>query len=940
MAERTEDNQEKFIKDAVQQFVNAQMEGQEPDIDEFVKKHPDYGHQIKQMILNIRKIDTLFDTLLQTDESDYEDITDQYDLIGQKVGTFEIVEIIGRGGMGVVYLARDTKLKRSVAIKSMPYKFQADSTARSRFRREAELLASLNHPNIAVIYDIVEQDGDSGYLVLEYIEGQTLSQRLAYEPIELTEALSIGQQIAEAISAAHKKGIVHRDLKPSNIKITPEGRIKVLDFGLAKPSTSESKADDITAKEIGRVVGTPAYMSPEQARGKETDHRTDIWSFGCIMYQMLTGQLPFEGETATDTLARIIERQPDWELLPQNTPAKIRTLLRRCLEKDMDKRLGNIEDTVVEINETLSKQPQPLPFRLRRIAITISATIVVILSGVAMWFALTSSKDIRLAVLPFENLGPAEEGYFTDGITEEIMSRLSAIHTLNVISRTSSMQYKNTGKTIREIGEELDVEYVLEGTVRWERLPEGSDRVRVTPQLIRVSDDTHLWSERYDAVLANIIQVQSDIAEQITRALDITLLEREQQALVYKPTENTEAYLFYLQGNEYYHRRYVKSDLSNAISMYNRAVSLDPNLAQAYSQLSRTHTMMFWHYDHSDSRLVLAQEAIEEALRLNPDLPEAHLALGQYYHQGLRDYDRANKELEIARKSLPNNSEVLYFTGLVQGRQGKFEQALAYIKRAYELDPLSNNIAIEIGLHSMFLRKYPEAETYCKRAIFLAPDSPKAYNIMAQLYLCWQGSTENAREIIDEALMKTKAVENAPIMHSLINVDIYNGNYKEALDRLSLISDNVDNIGSYLPKALRFAQICEYMNNMDRAKKYYQEALIILQSKITEKPENAQFHSLLGIAYAGLARKEEAIREGKLAVEILPISKDAIHGVLLIRNLALIYTMVGNKDIAIEKLEFLFSVPAGISIQLLQLDPAWDPLRDHPRFKKLIEQGK
>jgi serine/threonine protein kinase/tetratricopeptide (TPR) repeat protein len=940
MIEEFEDKQKAILEAAVAQFVDEQLQGREPDIDEFVKKYPGLEDHVKKRIQKLQRIDTLFSSLVNTDESEFENIIDEHDIVGKKVGSFEIVKIIGRGGMGVVYLARDIKLKRSVAIKSIPAVLASSSIARKRFRREAELLASLNHPNIAVIHDIIEQEDHSGYLVLEYIEGVTLAECIAGGQLSIKEALSISQQVAEAISAAHKKGIVHRDLKPGNIKITPDGRVKVLDFGLAKASGAEDKKTETTETQHGRVIGTPAYMSPEQARGKETDHHSDIWSFGCIMYQMLTGQLPFDGETATDTLARIIERQPDWNLLPKDSPAKIRTLLCRCLEKDPDKRLEDIADAAAEINETLNKQPQPLPVRLRKIVVTICVTIVVTLFGVAIWFAITSSKDIRLVVLPFENLGPAEEEYFSDGITEEIMSRLSAIHTLDVISRTSSMQYKNTNKTIQEIGKELDVEYVLEGTVRWERLPEGSDRVRVTPQLIRVSDDTHLWSERYDAVLANIIQVQSDMAEQITRALDITLFEREQQALVYKPTENTEAHLYYMQGNKYYHRRYDKSDLSNAIQMYKMAIELDPNFAQAYSQLSRAHIMIFYHYDHNDSRLVLAKEAVEEALRLNPDLPEAHLALGQYYHQGLQDYDLAYKELEIARKIQPINSEVLYFTGLVQGRQGKFEQALANIKGAYELDPLSNNIAIEIGLHYMFLRKYPEAETYCKRAIFLAPDSLNAYNLMAQIYTRRDGNTKKAREILQEAIKNAKGAEDPEIIQSLVNLDIYDRNYQAALDSLSLLSKDVDEAGFDFPKALRFALIYEYMNNKDRALKYNNNARISLESKIDENPEDPQFHSLLGITYAGLGDEEKAIREGKSSVVIRPVSKDTIHGTFLVKNLALIYCMVGKYDLAIDKLEYLLSIPGELSIPLLKIDPAWDPLRHHPRFKELIEHGK
>jgi serine/threonine protein kinase len=290
MAGPISDNQEHILREAVRQFIDTKLQGRKPDIDEFVKQYPELEHRIRQKIRNLQKIDTLFDSLVQADESDFEDevavIRDE--LIGRKLGGFEIVEVIGRGGMGVVYLARDTKLDRSVAIKSIPPKLADDSTARMRFHREAKLLASLNHPNIAVIHDIVEQEEDTGYLVLEYVPGETLAQRIARKPLELQEALSIGQQIAEAVAAAHENGVVHRDLKPSNIKITPDDRVKVLDFGLAKSASGESAGQDITVTQIGSVIGTPAYMSPEQLRVNPTDRRTDVWSFGCVLYEMLT----------------------------------------------------------------------------------------------------------------------------------------------------------------------------------------------------------------------------------------------------------------------------------------------------------------------------------------------------------------------------------------------------------------------------------------------------------------------------------------------------------------------------------------------------------------------------------------------------------------------------------------------------------------------------
>jgi serine/threonine protein kinase/tetratricopeptide (TPR) repeat protein len=936
------DKEADILEEALTRFVDESLQGKQPDINEFVKQYPKCEAQLKVRIRDLKEIDFLFDTIVQTDESDFDDSAARQNLVGQKIGSFEIKGVIGSGGMGIVYLARDTRLNRPVAIKSIPAQLKDDSNARMRFKREAELLASLNHPGIAVIYDIIEQEDGSGYLVLEYVQGETLAERIARRPLEVKETLSIARQIAEAVSAAHKKGIIHRDLKPSNIKLTPEGKIKVLDFGLAKSFVSKDTDIQITSTEPGHIIGTPAYMSPEQARGKDIDHRTDIWSFGCILYQMLTGTIPFEGQTATDTLAHIIERQPDWNNLPQKTPGNIRILLSRCLEKNLEERLSDISDAAKEIGETINKPLIKPASRLLKIAMIIGAVFIITLLGITLKFLpqkeiQSSPKQIRLVVLPFENLGPSDDEWFADGMTDEITSRLAGIHGLGVVSRQSAIQYKTREKSTPQIAKELRVDYILEGTVQREKPSDPDSRVRTRCQLIKVSDDTHVWAQNYDNDMSKVFLVQSEVAEKVAKGLDIILLEPEHQALKSVPTRHMEAYVYYLQGNKYYHRRYDKSDLSNAISMYNRAISLDPNLAHAYSQLSRAHTMIFQHYDHNDSHLVLAHEAVEKALQLNPDLPEAHLALGQYYFQGLRDYDRANKELEIARKNQPINSEVLYFTGLVQGHQGKFEQSLANIKKAYELDPLSNNIAIEIGLHSMFLRKYPEAETYCKRAIFLAPDVLQAYNVMAEIYLRWDGNIEKGREIMEDALKNVKGVEYSPIMYSLVNVDIYERKYQEALDRLYMISEDVDDKGFFFPKDLSRALIYGYMDRKKLEQALYNKTQSILKSKIQEHPEDAQCHSLLGIAYAGLGYKEEAIREGKSAVDKCPVNKDAIHGLWIVKNLAQIYVMVDEYEKALDQLEYLLSVPGELSKHLLKIDPAWDPLHNHPRFKRLIE---
>jgi serine/threonine protein kinase/Tfp pilus assembly protein PilF len=944
MVADSDDNKANTLDEALTQFVNAYVRGEQPDLNEFVEQYPQHEAEIRQRVESLCEIDALFDSLVQADESDFQDAQTEQQLVGQKIGSFEIIEIIGRGGMGVVYLAHDTKLKRSVAIKSIPTKLTGDLTARMRFRREAELLASLNHPNIAVIHEIIEQDEGTGYLILEYVPGETLAERIARELLELEQALSISRQVAEAISAAHKKGIVHRDLKPGNIKITPDGIVKVLDFGLAKPSITDDKKGDITATELGRVIGTPAYMSPEQARGKQTDHRTDIWSFGCIIYQMLTGHLPFEGQTATDTLARIIERDPDWELLPERTPRNIRVLLRRCLEKNPDQRLGDIMEAAKEINEALSKPQTTSTAKLRIVAIITGAVAVsIVLSGVALKYISKkairpSGKETRLVVLPFENLGPAEDEYFASGITDAITARLATIRGLAVISRQSAMQYKKREKTAQQIANELRVDYILEGTVQRERPSDPNSRVRITPQLIKAIDDAHVWAQSYDNDMSKVFRVQSDLAEQVAQALNIALVERERQVLRSRPTENMEAYDYFLRGNEYWHRGYLESGLGIAIRMYEKAVELDPKFALAYARLSWCHAQMYWeYYDHTLERLEMARKAVDRALELEPDLPEAHWALGNYYYHGHLDYDRALKEFAVARQKLPNDSDLLSGIGYVQRRQGKFEEALANLKRACELDPLSNIAVFEVGQSFVLMRNYPEAMRCYDRAISLAPDLPNAYNWKAWLCLLWEGSIENARAVVEEAFKNISSPEEFRTGW-LITLDVYEGNYQKALDGLSsLKSGDGEDQFYFIPKAMRYAEIYRYMNDNELAKKYYDEARNILEAKIQEDPNDARFRSSLGIAYAGLGLKEDAIREGKKGIDLLPITKDAWRGSYRVRDLALIYVMVGEFDLAIEQIEYLLSIPGPLSIPSLRLDPAWVPLRDHPRFKKLLE---
>ena len=716
MAESLDDNQQSIVEKAVQQFVDAQLRDQEPDIDEFVKKHPGLDCQIRENIRDLQKIDGLFQTIVQADMSDFDDTDSGLDLVGRKIGSFEVVEMIGRGGMGVVYLARDTKLDRSVAIKSMPVELQADATARMRFRREAKLLASLNHPNIAVIHDIIEQDAGSGYLVLEYIPGQTLTERIAHKPVKLEEVLSIGRQIAEAISAAHEKGVVHRDLKPGNIKITPEGRVKVLDFGLAKTVGSEAANQQNTITQPGRVIGTPAYMSPELARGKSTDHRTDIWSFGCMMYEMLTGHLPFEGETVTDTLARIIEREPSWEMLPERIPMNIRVLLRRCLEKDPHRRLRDMGDIAITLEDTASE------FQYSK-----------------LWTESAKAERTQLkpdsrciVVLPFENLSSdPEQEYFVNGMTDALIAELSKIKALRVISRTSAMQYKDTDKMIPEIAEELGVNVVVEGSV----LKAGND-VRITAQLVDGRTDTHLWSENYTGTLTNILALQSEVTLAIAREIEVAVSPEEERRIKQTEPINPEAHEAYLKGIFFFEKK-TEESFRTAADYFNQAIEIEPNYVEAYAWLSAAYWVpSIYGYGAGHESFSRAKIAANTAIKLDETCGEAHSALGWIALMYDWDWQKAKLSLERAIDLNPNLSYAYFAFAWYWVVAGRFDKAIDMMQTAVTLDPHSQVLNNQLAYMYRFSGQFERAVEQREKTLELALGFVIALSDLAEDYLC------------------------------------------------------------------------------------------------------------------------------------------------------------------------------------------------------------
>jgi serine/threonine protein kinase/Tfp pilus assembly protein PilF len=877
-------------------------------------------------------------------------------------GRYQVVEELGKGGMGKVYKVFDKEVNAKVALKLIKPEVATDEKTIERFRNELKTARDISHKNVCRMYDLNKEEG-SYYITMEYVSGEDLKRMIRMMgQLSSGKAISVARQVCEGLVEAHRLGVVHRDLKPQNIMIDREGNARIMDFGIAR----SLKAKGITDK--GLIIGTPEYMSLEQVEGKGVDHRSDIYSLGIILYEMTTGRVPFEGETPLSIAMKQKSDAPkDPRSLNPQIPEDLNRVILTCLEKDRDKRYQKAEELLAELKNlekgiptTEKVLPTGKPTTSQEITVTFKKRwafigilfLVIIIAGLSIIYfinkepappSVSSGEELKekkmLVVLPFENLGPPEDEYFADGITEEFTARLASISELGVIARASANQYKNTEKSIKTIGEELGVDYILQGSIRWQKEAEGQGKVRVTPQLVKVSDGTHIWASVYDQPINDVFQVQSDIAKQVVNALDITLLDPERKKLEKKPTDNPQAYGYYLRGKNYMDLDYpLEKRYPKAVQMFEKAVELDPDFAQAYATLSKSHSGFVWYYlDRSEERLEKAKAAAEKALELDPDLAEAHLALGYYYYWGKMNYNPALEQFAIAQKLQPNNYEILEAIAYVQRRQGKLEEALANFEKAAELAPQILFVGINETL--LLLRRYAEAEQHIDHYLNFRPDAAYTYASKSHLYLQWQGNTTKARMALEDASKRVSLTDNGWIILVTILVDLYDRNYQGALDTLNALPVEIIEFRPfYYPKAQLMAQIYGLTGQKELKRQYYESARDILESKIKEDPDDARLHSSLGIVYGGLDRKEDAIQEGKHAVELLPAKKDALRHKDRLIDLAKIYAMVGEYDKAIDKIEYLLSVPCWLSVPLLKLDPVWDPLRDHPRFQKLVEE--
>jgi len=581
--------------------------------------------------------------------------------------------------MGEVYLANDTKLDRKVALKILSRDVVDDQPGERvrRFIQEAKAASALNHPNILTIYEIDEIDSEH-FIATEFIDGETLRARIKKGPIDPTDALEVGIQVAGALSSTHGVGIIHRDIKPDNIMLRHDGIVKVLDFGLAKLSRerqtlendSLAPTQNFINTAYGMVLGTAHYMSPEQARGMELDARTDIWSLGCVLYEMISGRQPFSGPTSIDVMSGILNREPD-SLLPHlpEGPHDLDRVVQRALRKDREERYQTAKDFLTDLKD------------LKRALETQSHRVLTTTKSSGATFSTEAVPDKSIAVLYFENMNSEKESdYFCAGMTEDIITDLSKIKELKVVSRTDVLPFRNKEVNTRQVGDALRVNYILEGSVRT-----AGNRIRITAQLISVRDGYHLWAERFDRLVEDIFDLQNEVSQKIVDALKVSLTESERELLTQKPTDDLRAYDFYMRGRELLYLK-GRRNTESAIKMFESAVELDPDFASAYAGLAEAYSSMYEWYDASSSWLSKAIEMNQQALALEPTSLDAKFGIATVYFNQRR-FSEAKRAIEELLKENADYYPAHLRLGIIAERSNDLEAARKHYRRAAELKP-------------------------------------------------------------------------------------------------------------------------------------------------------------------------------------------------------------------------------------------------------------
>ena len=878
---------------------------------------------------------------------------------GDTLGRYTISRLIGRGGWGEVYEAIDPELDRRVALKLLTSKLALDPDMQVRFAREARTVAALDHPNIVTIHSVEEVDGYR-FLTMQLVQGKTLSELIPDSGMPLKELFKVAIPLADAIAAAHAKSVTHRDIKPANVMVADDGQVKVLDFGLAKLIPEQDTEETLISgpTPAGSVLGTVNYMSPEQLRGEEADHRSDIFSLGVVLYQMATGEVPFQGRSSLDVAAAILRDRPtEVTTIRRALPTHLGRIIRTCLAEDPDDRYQSALEIRRELDnlreETESGRARltgPVAMSgLRRWRWLLAAGAVALLAVVGSLLvgrdgrsprpSVTAPPAIetsRIVVLPFEDMGEPAVDYFASGLTEEISSRLAAVEGLGVISRISANQYVGTTKTPRQIGDELEVAYILRGSVQWAANGSGDTRVRIRPNLIRVADDTQIQIAPYLGSVTDIFEVQEEIASRVARQLGRRLTAGTGDAVEERPTASVEAYQAYLRGLHYVRRPiYSPEYYSQAVAGFSEAVTLDPGFAAAWAWLARSHSLVvLLGLDTTPERRRQAREAVQRASELAPDMPEVRIARAYYQYWVEKNYDAALDEFAFAESRLPDHYEIHEGKGYLLRRRGEWEEAVANLERAFRLNPRAADLAAEIADTHSWKRDYDEALRWSGQSIALDPEQVWAYYTEALALLLRDGDPAAARATLE----RMPPSDSTLWVWTWVWLELLEERPDLAMARLPVDGEPwVQGWDGVQPVALLRAQAEELAGDPAAARASYRQAEALLVEDLEAAPDDSRLVAALALAYAGLGRSEEAIRQAQRAVELLPVEKDAISGTNHLIVLAHIYTRAGRLQQAIELLEGLLAQPAPISTSLLRIDPRWRPLRDEPGFRRLLQ---
>ena len=871
---------------------------------------------------------------------------------------------LGRGAMGVTYRATDTSLQRKVALKLIKTDIaERSADARERFVREARAAAALRHENIAVIHQFgMRFETGQYFYAMELIEGETLDERVHRAgPLDARTTIGIAEQVTSALAAAEKHGLVHRDLKPANLMLAnadePEATggdqtrskrsrlralrksgipvVKIIDFGLAKAFHSANNSKSLTHES----VGTPAFASPEQFEHTALDVRSDIYSLGETLWFALTGKTPFVGRTLSE-----IHRAQKSNLLPvqqlkvAHVPFRLRSLLGSMLAFEPASRPGT-----GELAARLQRCSQEAR-KARRTRIALTAAAILTLGTSALFVfqslriqnpSLNPAPDKSIAVLPFENLSKDEENaFFAGGVQDEILSDLAKIADLKVISRyeRNEIQERCRAQPARD-SKNVGVSHVVEGSVQ-----RAGGRIRVSAQLIDARTDNHVWADHYDRDFADVFAIQSEIAQQIADQLPSKLSPMERTRLQQRPTQSGEAYLAYLQAQDISNHPHSNA-LQKAMQFYQKAIELDPSFALAFARLAFVASTDYLNTGDPGS-LEKARVAANEALRLQPGLPEAHFALGDLYYRAERDYDRALQELAIAKQGLPNDADIFLVMGSIERRRGNWNQSTAALEKAVSLNPQHGPLWANLALNYQALNNFPAAERALDRGIALDPDFFVNRYLRALLDIDSKGDIG----AMERLFARTPEVGDLDGRATLarFQLKLFQRRYQEAIDTLA--HSAFESFPAWIPptpipKALLVASAYRLLGEDARARASYERAKDILERAVERNPIDPSRHILLGETYAGLGRKNDAIREGKRAIELRPESQDAVDGIRMSLGVAQIYTILGEGDMAIELLEHCVASPCGVTRNSVKLDPTWDSLRNYPRFQKTIAQN-